>query len=67
MIRPKSWVWDVVQVRLIDDRHRMDVDLKGLVTPGATAERGRGLAFARAVRRHLCLTSEPAKAISGRC
>jgi serine/threonine-protein kinase RsbW len=44
---------DEVQVRLIDDGHRMDVELEAVVMPDVTAERGRGLALARAVLRHL--------------
>lgn len=42
-----------VQVRFIDDGHRLDVDLDAVRMPDAMAERGRGLAVARAVLRQL--------------
>lgn len=44
---------DEVQVRFIDDGHRADVDLDSVRLPDEMAERGRGLAVARAVLRHL--------------
>lgn len=44
---------DEVQVRFIDNGHRLDVDLDAVQMPDAMAERGRGLAVARAVLRNL--------------
>lgn len=44
---------DEVQVRFVDDGSRVDVDLDSVRMPDVKAERGRGLAVAKAVLRHL--------------
>ena len=44
---------DEVQCRFIDDGHEALVDLAGVRLPDETAERGRGLAVAKAVLRRL--------------
>lgn len=44
---------DELQVRFIDDGCELDVDLDSVHLPDEMAERGRGLAVARAVLRHL--------------
>ena len=46
-------LFDEVQVRFIDDGHEVDVDLASVHLPDDMAERGRGLAVARAVLRQL--------------
>ena len=44
---------DEVQIRFIDDGHEAKVDLAAVRLPDETAERGRGLAVAKAVLRRL--------------
>lgn len=44
---------DEVQVRFVDDGHAAKIDLDSVHLPHDMAERGRGLAVARAVLRHL--------------
>lgn len=44
---------DEVQVRFIDDGHEAHIDLDSVHLPDDLAERGRGLAVARTVLRHL--------------
>ncbi len=50
---------DEVQVRFIDDGLELGLDLDTVCLPEATAERGRGLAVARAVLRQLSYQRGP--------
>lgn len=50
---------DEVQVRFIDDGHESKVDLSTVRLPDETAERGRGLAVAKAVLRRLSYQRTP--------